>query len=83
MEWSNGFEDMTLEQAKFVRFLRIEAEDVSSLWGTFTGYTWRGVAQKCNDEWDGDWGQNQIAGMEICEQAAKMFGEDYKKEPWN
>jgi hypothetical protein len=66
-------EFMTKERAEFVRKIRVDSED----------YTWRGVARECNDEWGGNWGDNQIMGMALCEEAAKYFDEDYLKEPWN
>ena len=29
--------------------------------------TWREVAGLCAEEFDGNWGNNQLAGMELCE----------------
>jgi hypothetical protein len=63
---------MTKERAEFVRKLRVDEKN-----------TWRGVAGECNDQWKGDWGSNQIMGMELCAAAAKFFDENYMKEPWN
>jgi len=65
------FENMTKEQAIFVRELRVDE-----------GYSWRAVASACNKEWGGDWGSNQLAGMAICEKAATFFDEGYEKI-WN
>jgi len=62
----------SLDRAKYVKYLRCEA-----------GCTWRAVAQYCSNEWQGDWGSHQIAGMYICETAADFLGEDASKEPWN
>jgi len=46
-------------------------------------YSWRAVARFCSWVWDAQWGGNQIAGMVICEKAAKLLGEDFMKPPWN
>lgn len=68
-----SFSEMTLEQAQFVRGLRVD-----------DGYTWRAVASTCALEWSGDWGGNQIAGMAICERAAELCGDgDYMTGAWN
>jgi hypothetical protein len=66
------FADMTELQAAWVRHLRIEE-----------GMSWRGVAATCAEAWEGDWESNQIAGMAICERAARFFGEDYMTGEWN
>lgn len=71
-EYSDRWSTMTKEQAKFVRKLRVEE-----------GYTWRAVASACNKEWNGNWGSNQLAGMDICEAAAKHFNENFMQDPWN
>lgn len=65
---------MTLEQAGIVRMLRVDK-----------GYSWRAIAQACYDLGWGKWSppSNQIMGMALCERAAQLLGEDYKKEPWN
>lgn len=49
------------------------------------GYSWRALASACYDEWGGDWSpkSNQIMGMAACRVAARFFGEDYMKAPWN
>lgn len=72
-------DDMTLSQAKFIRKLRVQLD-----------YTWRAVARDCFVEFDGEddnaWAlmpSNQLVGIELCRRAAKMFDEDYMKEPWN
>jgi hypothetical protein len=72
-DYFNGKLDdfMTLELATAARTLRQ------------AGFTWRGIAQEFNDMLDGDWGSNQIMGMEICTAAAKLLGEDSDAEPWN
>jgi hypothetical protein len=71
---------MAQEQADFIRELRVDK-----------GYTWRSVAQTCSENklFEGgvyDWQppSNQLAGMALCERAAKFFkDEQYMKEPWN
>jgi hypothetical protein len=63
---------MTRERAEFVRRLRVDED-----------YTWRAVARECSEAWDTNWGSNQLAGMALCDIAAKVFGEDYMEEPWN
>lgn len=68
---------MTEEHAKFIKKLRVEDEE-----------SWRGVSYEFRmafpDE-KNDYGfpGNQFDGMDLCDQAAKFFGEDYMKEPWN
>lgn len=59
-------------RAKVVRHLRVTQ-----------GFSWRAVARRCSLLWQAPWGGNQIAGMVICQKAAKMLGEDFLKEPWN
>ncbi len=49
-------------------------------------YSWRLVAQTCYQSWLGaDWSPpaNQIMGTALCEQAARVLGEDPHQEPWN
>ena len=66
------FKDMPKEQASFIRKLRVEENG-----------TWRYVAETCNNEWEGNWGSNQLAGMALCERAAILHGEEYTSDPWN
>jgi len=67
---------MTLERAKYVRRLRVEEDR-----------TWRGIAEAWEEEFallaEWEFNGNQLAGMALCELAAKMFGEDSMKPPWN
>ena len=65
---------MTSERAVFVRRLRVDE-----------GLSWRAIARQCHEAWGGGWEppEAQMMGMEICEKAAKMFGEDYFEPPWN
>lgn len=60
------------DKAKLVRQLRVEKE-----------CSWRTVARACSLLWGTSWGGNQIAGMVICEKAAKSLGEDFLQPPWN
>lgn len=69
---ADEFADMTIEQANFVRQLRV-----------VDGYSWRAVAETCALEWGGTWGSNQLYGMAICEQAAGMLDGHYMDEVWN
>ncbi|KKM79332.1 hypothetical protein LCGC14_1350990 [marine sediment metagenome] len=66
---------MKLRQARFVRYLRLD------------GHSWRSIAHLCHNRgWDWvSWAppSNQIAGMVLCERAAELHGENYRKEPWN
>jgi len=58
--------------ATLIRKLRVERD-----------YSWRAVARFSSWESSAPWGANQIAGMVICEKAAKLLGEDYMEPPWN
>ncbi len=58
--------------AKLIRQLRVERD-----------YSWRTVARFCSEVWHAPWGGNQLAGMVICEKAAKLLGEDFLQPPWN
>ena len=60
------------ETANLIRKLRVDK-----------GYSWRAVARFCSNVWRAPWGGNQIAGMVICERAAKLLGEDFLEPPWN
>lgn len=72
MTWAD-IPNMTYQQAGEVFMLRV-----------ILGGTWRYVAEKCSEKWDGDWDSNQMAGMDLCEYAAKKLEiSDYMSEPWN
>lgn len=60
------------ESANLIRQLRVEKD-----------CSWRAVARFCSLLWSAPWGGNQIAGMVICEKAAKLLGEDFLQPPWN
>ena len=67
---------MTLQRAQFVRGLRVDEDQ-----------TWRGIATGWEKEFESvarwDFRGNQLAGMALCELAAKMFAEDSMQPPWN
>lgn len=70
-------EDMTQEQAEFIRKLRVDGD-----------YTWRELAEECYDQnWEnfGDWSppSNQLMGVALCDRASRFFGEDYMVAPWD
>ncbi|KKL80976.1 hypothetical protein LCGC14_1999350 [marine sediment metagenome] len=58
--------------AKLIRHLRISE-----------GYSWRAISRHCSRIWGAPWGANQLAGIVICEKAAKLTGEDFLESPWN
>lgn len=58
--------------AKMIRLLRVEKE-----------YSWRAIARHCSRYLKAPFGGNQLAGMVICEKAAKALGEDFMQPPWN
>lgn len=58
--------------AKMIRILRVEKE-----------YSWRAIARHCSRTLKAPFGSNQVAGMVICEKAAKALGENFMEPPWN
>jgi hypothetical protein len=58
--------------ASLIRVLRVNKE-----------YSWRAIARHCSEFIKAPFGGNQIAGMVICEKAAKALGEDFLEPPWN
>jgi len=62
------------------------------VWRTRWYYSWRGIARAAfgrviSKEW-GAWRlwyppTNQVMGMSLCDRAARYFGENYQKPPWN
>lgn len=58
--------------ARLIRHLRVEED-----------YSWRAVARYISRTLKAPWGSNQLAGMVLCEKAAKALGEDFLKPPWN
>jgi hypothetical protein len=71
-EYFSRYIEVNSETAKLVRRLRV-GKDCS----------WRAVARFWSLLWGAPWGGNQIAGMVICDKAAKLLGEDFMKPPWN
>ena len=60
------------DTAKLVRQLRVDED-----------YSWRAIARWASALLGAPWGANQLAGLVICEKAAKSLGEDFLKPPWN
>lgn len=67
---------MTLERAKQIK-----------VWRCMVGCTWRRVAELASEQWGtaAKWSppSNQLAGLALCETAARRLGEDPEREPWN
>ena len=67
---------MTMGRARAVRRWRVDES-----------CSWRAVAFKTHEAWGDDaaWTppDNQLAGMALCEAAAKLHGENHEKLPWN
>lgn len=75
--------DQTASMFKtYISVTRVEASQVRQL-RVELDYSWRAIARFYSVIWGGLWGSNQLAGMAICEKAAKLLGEDFLKEPWN
>lgn len=64
--------DVNQQGACLVRHLRVDK-----------GYSWRAIARFFSRMFNAPWGSNQLAGMVICEKAAKLLGEDFLVPPWN
>ena len=79
----NNIDSMTLEEAKQIREARLN------------DYTWRAIAKSFwekdllfhkSKQPDSNWSKlpsNQLAGVELCEKAAQLLGEDPYDEPWD
>ena len=56
-------------------------------WRVYEGYSWRMVAQNAYHAGIGgsDWEppDNQIVGLELCSEAAKILGEEVNEHSWN
>ncbi len=65
---------MELWQARIIWVLRVEEK-----------CSWRAIAEVCYNLGWAKWSppSNQIMGMALCQRAAQLLGEDYKKEAWN
>lgn len=46
-------------------------------------YSWRAIARHFSERLQAPWGSNQLAGMALCEKAAKVTGENFLEPPWN
>ncbi|MGW0966462.1 hypothetical protein [Streptomyces sp. NPDC002516] len=62
---------MTTEMARRIRAWRVDEE-----------YSWRAVAQAASDLWGAPYGSNQLYGEDLCAAAARVLGEDSRREPW-
>ncbi|MFC3502829.1 hypothetical protein ACFOOK_17865 [Micromonospora krabiensis] len=47
------------------------------------GYSWRAVAVGADETWGTDSRGNQLFGADLCDQSARLLGEDPDAEPWN
>ena len=70
----------------FELFMRAEVAKQIRVWRVDEHYSWRAIAREVYRtaiwcRWSPP--SNQIAGMSLCKIAAKLLGEDYRKEPWN
>ncbi len=72
MTWEDAFDAMVMEQALWVRHMRVNE-----------GRTWRWIAEECAASWAGDWECDQDVGRQICARAATILGEDPREAPWN
>jgi len=68
-KWDDNFKDMTVRQANCIRKMRVEYN-----------CSWRVVAGICDGFWNGNWGENQIVGMDICKRAMEVLGQTW--EDW-
>ena len=72
--------------AYFQKSIHVEGPNTAGVvrqWRVDAGYTWRSVSRMYSTAWHLPFGSNQLAGMALCEQAAKLLGEDFMKAPWN
>lgn len=67
---------------KYIKVTKQEAELTRQI-RAVNDYSWRAVARFWSSRWTAPWGGNQLAGMVICEKAAKALGEDFLAPPWN
>jgi hypothetical protein len=67
-------ENITVDKdsARLIRYLRVKRN-----------FSWRAVARRVSEHFHTPFGSNQLAGMVICQKAAKLLGEDFLKPPWN
>ena len=74
------------ETDRLTQFMSTDEAEVVRAWRVGKRKTWRSVARAAYRHWWWSfWAppSNQIAGMSLCDQAAKLLGEDYLKAPWN
>jgi hypothetical protein len=63
--------DITLEQAQFIKNLRV-----------VEGYSWRAVARDYSEKYMEEKTTNQILGMNLCNSAMRLLGETMEDD-WN
>jgi hypothetical protein len=83
---AKGDDRMRQFDEAFEVFMRLEVAKQIRIWRVDGHYSWRAIAREVYAtaiwcEWSPP--SNQIAGMSLCKIAAKLLGEDYRKEPWN
>lgn len=72
MTWED-IPNLTYQQAGEVFMLRV-----------IYGCTWRRLAEILDERWNGDWGDIQAAGEDLCDAASKKLEISNKNEPpWN
>lgn len=84
---------MTAFDTEFASGMKKEHAELIRVWRVDEHYSWRAVARAAYMKVRKELGwrhfkqwappSNQLAGMSLCNVAAKMLGEDYTKEPWN
>jgi hypothetical protein len=47
------------------------------------GYTYRAIAARADETWGTDSRGNQLFGVDLCLESARIFGENPNEEPWN
>lgn len=65
-----------------IEVTRERAEQIR-VWRVDEGCTWRGVASAATVAWAIREEANQMLGVELCQAAARVLGEDARKDPWN
>lgn len=56
--------------------------EIIKYWRVHKGCTWGRIGELCQQEFNmGDGGQ--MSGRNLCDEAAKLLGEDPNEEPWN
>lgn len=71
--------------ARFCQYITLTKEDAIRIrqLRVVKSYSWRAIARFCSWQSRAPWGGNQLAGMVLCEKAARLLGEDFMEAPWN